>query len=415
MNKKIIAGLMSAAAVGSFWACGSGDVAAYDEIDYRVNLQYVQNEGTDNVVSVVRDACKADPICEAEHPGFASGKAAPQSSSSIVTVASSASVTPNPTSSDATPIVIASATSSAADIPIVNPTSSSAGVVITPTTGLGTCAPVKESINKGESTTFKFTPNKKAVSGYEAMDFVKANFDWKYGDGKGDGTASATTSDKVTYTNPGKKIVSATVTMADGNSETVTCSPLQVQGTPIDGCTCTASSKTADVADPLASTVTWTVSNCVSTGAEITGYTWPTGFVSEGNTGSFTFTTKDQSVTPEVTVTNNDSTAVVVNKCPAAIAVDGAETVTPGDKTVYKGERTITFASCNNKTGSQQIQVASNVADCAKLITSEASMATFTAYWNNAAGDCKFGASASFPLTVELPEGATFEFTGGCY
>jgi len=419
MNKKIFAGLLSVAAVSSFWACGSGEISSFDDNDSFFQMQFASETEAvrSNFVELYRKECQNDPICNAEHPGFATGAVPASSSAAQQVVTSSNSNQKVNSSSSVAPIVIASATSSSAQtIPVVVSSSSAAAEV--PASGLGSCAPTKASINKGESTTFKFTQNPADISGFDAMTFAtQADYDWTYADGIESGSKSMVTSATATFNNPGTKYATVKVSIG-GKTETIKCSPLQVLGTPIDNCSCTASLETADIADPQTSTVTWTVSNCTSIGADITGYTWPAGFVSEGNKGSFTFTTKDQSVTPEVTVTNNDSTATVVNTCPAVVAIDGnnPETVTPSDKsTIYEGPRKYTFASCNNKTGSMDIQVSSNKANCASLITSETTLASTVGYWNNAEGSCTFGAKASFPLTIDLPEGATFQFTGGCY
>lgn len=47
MNKKIIAGLMSAAAVGTFWACGSGNIYEADSDDQVVSMTFVSPSKTD--------------------------------------------------------------------------------------------------------------------------------------------------------------------------------------------------------------------------------------------------------------------------------------------------------------------------------------------------------------------------------
>lgn len=213
-----------------------------------------------------------------------------------------------------TPVIIAPASSG-------SPTESSSSIVIAEPVSLynlGSCTPADVSIDKGGSTTFKFTPNKVSVSGYEAMDYVRASYEWNYGAGEGDGSASITlASDKVTFSETGDHIVSVTVTMADGAEEKVKCSPLHVNGEPITGCRCSTDSATVDVS--AGGEATWQIQGCTSNAGTLS-FKWSNS-MGTGHEASYAFTEKGQRLAPVVTVGNDDNTIVKV-QCAEVRAVD---------------------------------------------------------------------------------------------
>ena len=176
-------------------------------------------------------------------------------------------------------------------------------------------------IDKGTgSTKWKFTPNMNA--GYTAIDFAKANYAWNFGAGAIPATDDTpSTSALVTYANSGATAASVTVTMSDGSTETIQCSPLQVNGDPITGCKCTAEAASVDfTATP---DVTWSVTGCTSASASLT-YNWNGTDGAETFTNSFTAATA--SYAPTLKVGNADNTVIDVT-CPAVKVTEGVEYV----------------------------------------------------------------------------------------
>lgn len=330
MNKKIIAGLLSAAAVGSFWACGSGSINEPDNADSIVQMTFTPEGNPDlekiqaNLITPAKDKCKNDPVCSAENPNFVNDIVAPtpdpdkpdvgQSSSSV------GGFTPNPLSSSS--IAIQIKPNSSADVG-VEPSSSAGGgdVVITPSSELGTCTTETPVIEKTGSVVFKFNPDPKQ----NPLDFIgaKASFVWNYGaDGVGDGSANTTNSDKVTFASSGKKHVTVTVTKNDGlTSDVVDCGYVQVNGDPITGCLCTTTAS-GSVDYTTTPEVTWSVAGCTTGAAYTIGYNWD-GTAGEA-TYTKTFSAANPGYAPKLKVSNTDNTEIEV-ACPAVKITEGAE------------------------------------------------------------------------------------------
>lgn len=325
MNKKIIAGFLSAAAVGSFWACGSGDINEPDVDDNVVKMKFVDDPNAasaiqESLIDEAKKACKNDPICMNEHGDYVQGNVTP-SSTSVSAPVSSASVQPpvggGTTTNPSTPIVIV--TSSASAEAESSDDSGSTPTIVPSSSDLGTCAAITAPVDKDVPVAFKFTPNSSNTS-YQALDFAKAKFEWNYGaGGVGDGTASSVNSDKVTYSTSGKKQVSVVVTMPDGASQAIACAPLQVNGDPITGCECTAATTGVDYL--TTPDVAWTVTGCTSA-SEVNSYSWD----GVDGTTSFTktFTAATASYSPKLKVGNSDSTVIDV-PCSAVKVTEGAE------------------------------------------------------------------------------------------
>lgn len=185
-------------------------------------------------------------------------------------------------------------------------------------TGLGKCAPAKTPISKGETVTWRFSPNADGPT-YKVMDFVKATYVWDLGGLLDDGSQISTTSGKVTYTSSGVYNASVKVAMEDGGFEDIQCELLQVNGDPITGCKCTASETSVDYT--TTPDVTWTVSGCTSA-SEINSYVW------NGVAGAETFTKRfdeaQSGYAPTLKVGNDDNTVVDVI-CDAVKTTMGAE------------------------------------------------------------------------------------------
>ena len=218
---------------------------------------------------------------------------------------------------------IASPSSSSAIYIDVDFSSSSKKVELVPITGLGMCEPVTTPIDKGTgSTKWKFTPNMNA--GYTAIDIAKATYAWNFGAGATPATdATPSTSVAVSYANSGTASASVTVTMSDGSSETIQCSPLQVNGDPITGCKCAPEGVTGTVDYTATPDVTWSVTGCTSASTPLT-YNW------NGTEGGVTFTNSFTAATasyaPKLKVGNSDNTVVDVT-CPAVKVTEGVEYV----------------------------------------------------------------------------------------
>ncbi len=233
------------------------------------------------------------------------------------TAESSSSSKKYSSSSNKNPFDIVDGTSSSAIYIDVDFYSSSSAVVIT---GLGMCEPVTTPIDKGTgSTKWKFTPNMNA--GYTAIDFAKANYAWNFGAGATPATDNTpSTSAAVSYANSGVVTASVTVTIG-GASETIQCSPLQVNGDPITGCKCTAEAASVDFT--VTPDVTWSVTGCTSASAPLT-YNWNGTDGAETFTNSFTAATA--SYAPKLKVGNADNTVIDV-PCSAVKVTEGVEYV----------------------------------------------------------------------------------------
>jgi hypothetical protein len=236
------------------------------------------------------------------------------------TVESSSSSKKYSSSSNKNPFDIVDGTSSSAIYIDVDFSSSSSVKVIT---GLGMCEPVTTPIDKGTgSTKWKFTPNMNA--GYTAIDFAKANYAWNFGAGATPATdATPSTSVAVSYANSGTASASMTVTMSDGSSETIQCSPLQVNGDPITSCKCAPEGVTGTIDYTATPDVTWSVTGCTSASMPLT-YNW------NGSEGGVTFTNSFTAATasyaPKLKVGNADNTVIDV-ACSAVKVTEGAEYV----------------------------------------------------------------------------------------
>ena len=100
--------------------------------------------------------------------------------------------------------------------------------------------------------------------------------------------------------------------------DTITCSPLTVTVAPITGCKCTASAETVDVSNGYA-LAKWNISGCESL-LGISSYTWSSDVSPTWVDASLTFTAAGQSVTPTVTVSNDNGSYLEVT-CPTVTAV----------------------------------------------------------------------------------------------
>ena len=219
-------------------------------------------------------------------------------------------------SSSSITVIKSSSSVTVIDNPV--PESSSEAEIVM-VTGLGSCAPASTPINKGSSVKWKFSGNLSA--GYKAIDFAKATFAWSFPGGSPAADATPSTSAAITYANSGAASASLTLTMQDGKSEVIQCSPLQVNGDPITGCKCTTPETEIDfLTQPNA---VWTVSGCTSA-SYIISYTWD-GVEGTGNTYTKTFEAAQSGYAPTLKIENSDKTLIEVT-CPAVAATAGSST-----------------------------------------------------------------------------------------
>lgn len=306
MNKKILAVVAVSAVTAVFWACGQGEI--YEPLG-------------------AESAFLADPSA------MPSGLAVCLASKTNCDGAFKKEETPEDTSStedpiqggdntdfvDTTTIEIGGGDDDIGEIP-VNPIDT---VAVPEVTGLGSCSPATAAISKGvaDAGQFKFTPNT-TTSGYTGMKFATASYEWSF-----EGAPTVNAGDKVnansahlTYANSGSYGASVIVSMPDGATETIACSPIQVNGDPITGCSCTTD-VVGTVDFQATPNVSWKVSGCKSNSA-INSYTW------EGTAGTetytHTFTKATDGFAPKLVVGNADKTVQSVT-CPAVRVSDGPE------------------------------------------------------------------------------------------
>ena len=325
MKKKLIASMSLMTVVGaSFWACGEGNINpadTQDELFGGMRSDEMQTE-----LESVKQNCRNDTSfagCYMRYKAYLDGGETIEEPIVNSSDDSGSNQNPNPvlsSSSRGDIFIVTNPSSSSVLVFDPDPVSSSSGIEIVPVSGLGSCKAATSPISKGQSVNWKFTPNGSNTK-YTAMQFAsQADYKWNFGGLPDDGSGVRATSGKVTYTNSGVANASVTVTMPDGASEVINCTPLQVDGDPITGCKCT-SDATGSVDFTASPNVTWTVSGCTSA-SDITSYTW------EGTPGETSFTktfeAEAASYSPKLVVGNADKTAIEV-KCDAVKITDGPE------------------------------------------------------------------------------------------
>lgn len=324
MKKKLIASMSLMAVVGaSFWACGEGNI---NPADIQDNLfGDMRSDEMQTELESVKQNCRNDTSfagCYMRYKAYLDGGETIEEPIVNSSDDSGSNQNPNPvlsSSSRGDIFIVTNPSSSSVLVFDPDPVSSSSGIEIVPVSGLGSCKAATSPISKGQSVNWKFTPNGSNTK-YTAMQFAsQADYKWNFGGLADDGSGVRATSGKVTYTNSGVANASVTVTMPDGASEVINCTPLQVDGDPITGCKCTSPEPKVDyLTQP---DVAWTVSGCVSA-SEITSYTW------DGAAGEATFTktfdTAQNGYAPTLKVGNADKTVVDVT-CTTVKTTKGSE------------------------------------------------------------------------------------------
>lgn len=176
---------------------------------------------------------------------------------------------------------------------------------------LGTCAPQKDSIVMTQWATWVFTQTSPADTSVASSLKFKWIIEGSYqGTGSGKGLRNVSGQ----YPETGTYIARLSI---DGG-DTITCSPLTVTVAPITGCKCTASAETVDVSNGYV-LANWNISGCESL-LGISSYTWSSDVSPTWVDASLTFTAAGQSVTPTVTVSNDNGSYLEVI-CPTVTAV----------------------------------------------------------------------------------------------
>lgn len=321
MKMKLIAGVATIAVVGGFWACGDGSVNKIESGDSVQEALFANGDSAElaSAKNTAFENCKNNPDCNLQYKAYLNGDVEPEQEPEAVESSSSEKkIIPVSSSSQEEITIVTQPSSSSMIIIDDTPTSSAEAVEIV--TGLGSCAPLTATIEKGASTKWKFSPNP-TTSGISIVQFAGAEYSWDFSGGT-PATATGLTTSDITYAASGEATASVNVTVG-GKSETIQCAPLQVNGAPITGCKCTPDKKSPDVAKG-AQTVTFTVSGC-TTDANITTYTWTgNGVTGSTETATATVSKKDDEVKPSVKVGNDDNTIVDVT-CSATKAIDSSQ------------------------------------------------------------------------------------------
>jgi len=191
---------------------------------------------------------------------------------------------------------------------------------------MGSCTPSTTKIAKGETVTWTFT----ATNPYTEIDDILAYQDmlltstceWNL-QGSVQGTSSMDCKTKLSTTAQYNQH-GAFTTVLNISGKNFDCGTVQVEGSPITGCSCTADNTRPDITFGSA-TVTWTVDGCTSEGGELS-YAWSgaTGF---STMATKTFYTSGTTASPYVVVSNSEGISKQIS-CPTATATATAVPIT---------------------------------------------------------------------------------------
>ena len=399
MNKKFLVGFsVLGVAAAAFWACGDGDVITKGGDDELALLNYGPPfaEGDEgNMKTLLNQAmadCAADEACAAKMEG--AEYVPPESSGEgdeggeggeggdTPTTGSSSSKTGPVINTSSASVTPTGSSASGGDTP-----PASSAVVSDGTKPDGSCAPSPTSIQKGGTVTWTFT-KASLPAGSSVQQVNAATCEWTM-TGSTEGTASApckTNTASATYASAGS--YSATLKIGD---KTINCGSVRVNGKPITGCTCTSPSLVEITDDPVA---TWSVS-CASTNETIEKYTW-TGASGTTASATYTFTKKDETVIPKVTISTAESDTTVTCKSPKVTDANDPDYEIDLTATIMKlepGDYTIKSCAgggqicCSTLDGSEKT-ITLNGGDC-------------TAYAGQGWGSCGSGSCKAGSLSTE--------------
>ena len=360
MNKILVYGFVTLALAALFWACGAGDVAAFNQDDLMMEYAVEEDDDGSALRGLVNqavsaycsndlnpDACKAAASPNDDRP-IETSSSAILSSSSAVRLSSSSSSYPgyNPfymSSSSSrpaiTPIRSSSSNGRATITPIPASSSSlkmarsssnilsksSSSIAVKPGSSSlpenvpwGTCkANSGKPGSRGVPLKWQFSMSNTLFGG-NVRAMMNSSFAWEFDDAEPStyaGTGSTgLTSTAVTYAASGKYGARATMTY-NGQSQKVECDSVEVLGYPISGCECVPDKAEVDVAKESvasgATLVKWTVSKCTSEDKTFS-YEWEEGMTADGASATKTL---DEKIVyaPEVTVRNSDNGVLKVS------------------------------------------------------------------------------------------------------
>lgn len=332
-------------------SCGDGTISPSGLDDDMATLNYGEfnPEGMQSLVNQAMKDCQEDAACAAkmdaaigdENYGKDTTKKdtvvkdteeveQPKSSAMIV-VRSSSSVTPI-----ITPVGISSSSEESSSGSAVVTTSSTTVINLDVPAIDGSCA-VGSAIDKGTNGTATFTKTSltkpsdvnildwsKVLTAYNTK-FKEAICEWKVDGETVSSAACGTGTFSYKYTTSGPHKVSVVI-----EEKEYDCGTQQVNGAKITSCKCLPSNTKPDVVSGPVE-VTWSVSSCV-TDANITKYVW-SKIDGSNETGSHTFTEKNEEVTPIVSVSNDDGTKQDFT-CTTVKALDSSKP----DYEIVKGE-----------------------------------------------------------------------------
>ena len=261
MKKGILAGISVVAISAAFWACGSGSVEDLNAGDENaLGLYGFDPEAMVGKKAEALKACEDDAACVAKQTGAEpidvgdeddEGGSEDESSESSEPVSSDskAATSSNSTakSSTSTPGGTTTGGSSSSTTPSITPvtgnSSSSTATSSAAASGTGAvkgiCTPSPSTIEKGGSTTWKFT----RMSGAAVE-----TYSWTLTDAAT--TSSTDASPSATYKNAGEFTAKVVVNNGTESESEITCgTKLKVNGAAISGCKCTPNVTVVDLAD----------------------------------------------------------------------------------------------------------------------------------------------------------------------
>ena len=376
MNKKILTGLSVFALVAGFWACGDGSVEALNDDDLTVKgfLEDSELDEKDSTLSgssffkpedveAAKTACLEDEGCKKAMDKATGEEVVPESEASIPTAYSSATQT-NPGSSQSGPVINLS---SAQITPVGGSSSSAAGGNQTTTSSSseeivsngdpdGSCSLLTTgALQKGGKATWTFSKAKGPdmltdPDGYKAYvaSFGTTDCVWTLTGSDEKTTTVKCSESSVTATYPAIGSYTAKIKVGDKPHDCI--GTVEVEGSPVTGCECTVDDNAPNVSTGE-KTVTWTVSACETQATEA-GFTYKwTGASGSSNTATASLSTKGETVSPSVVVTNKENASKTVT-CPTAKAMDLSQpdnfTCTISSNAIYLGESftfTVDFSS----------------------------------------------------------------------
>jgi len=326
MNKKLAFGFAALCATGAFVACGDGSIVSTDATD-KLAKASAQTDLTELDTTDIKNLMIASGITP-DAGTFGSATSTAQSSAAATNGTSSAATATSSSTGSTLGQPTGGVTGGGSSLGTTSSAStgtetaaSSAAAVVSGDATKGSCKPSLPSIDRGGSTTWTYEPPEgTTIQTLTAL--ATKQFTWTFADGTpGTSVGKGLTSEAVTYAASGTKTASVTFDYRTGSEETIECTPLEVKGAPVTGCTCTAP-ETVDLDGEASVAVPWTVADCVSEDPTFT-YFW------NGTAGEASFATsataKGDVAPPKLVVKNSDNGMMEVTTCPSVKVLNAAD------------------------------------------------------------------------------------------